>query len=114
MKLNKTLMILFLLTYLLVVESTLSIGGQTSSKDEHGNYIRNEAYKTLKNEIPETIISRVEKEVAPGLRSHILFYEVATPVTHWRYTGNKNGTMMKRPMIAVAGNAISQPFASEF
>ncbi|HRQ50192.1 MAG TPA: hypothetical protein PLR74_06645, partial [Agriterribacter sp.] len=22
------------------------------------------------------------------------FYEVATPVTHYRYTGNKNGTMM--------------------
>jgi prolycopene isomerase len=65
-----------------------------TKKDEHGNYVRGEEYRKLKNEIAETIIARVEREVAPGLRSHILFYEVATPVTHWRYTGNKNGTMM--------------------
>ncbi len=65
-----------------------------TEKDEHGNYIRGEEYKKLKNEIAEIIINRVEKKVAPGLRSHILFYEIATPVTHWRYTGNKNGTMM--------------------
>ena len=65
-----------------------------TQKDENGNYERNEEYKKLKNDIAETIINRVEKEVAPGLRSHILFYDVATPVTHWRYTGNKNGTMM--------------------
>lgn len=65
-----------------------------TEKDQHGNYIRGEAYKKLKNEIAELIIGRVEAEVAPGLRSHILFYEVATPITHHRYTGNKNGTMM--------------------
>jgi phytoene dehydrogenase-like protein len=65
-----------------------------TQKDTNGNFIRGEEYKRLKNEIAEAIISRVEKEIAPGLRAHILFYEVATPVTHWRYTGNKNGTMM--------------------
>ena len=65
-----------------------------TSTDEHGNYVRGEEYRKLKTEIAEAIISRVEQKVAPGLRSHILFYEVATPVTHWRYTGNKNGTMM--------------------
>jgi len=65
-----------------------------TEKDGHGNYIRGEEYVKLKNEIAEIIISRVEEKVAPGLRSHILFYEIATPVTHWRYTGNKNGTMM--------------------
>jgi len=65
-----------------------------TQKDEQGNYVRGEEYKKLKNEIAEIIIKRVEEKVAPGLRSHILFYEVATPVTHWRYTGNKNGTMM--------------------
>ncbi len=68
--------------------------GWLTSQDERGNYIRNEAYKKLKQEIAEVLIDRVEKIVAPGLRSHILFYDVATPVTHWRYTGNKNGTMM--------------------
>lgn len=65
-----------------------------TDKDAGGNYIRNEAYEQLKDEIATIIIDRVEAKVAPGLRSHILFYDVATPVTHWRYTGNKNGTMM--------------------
>lgn len=65
-----------------------------TSTDENGNHIRGEAYRQLKHEIAGQIISRVEEKVAPGLRSHILFFEVATPVTHYRYTGNKNGTMM--------------------
>lgn len=68
--------------------------GWMTERDEHGNYIRNEAYKKLKTDIAEVLIRRVEERLAPGLRSHILFYDVATPVTHWRYTGNKNGTMM--------------------
>lgn len=62
--------------------------------DENGQYVRGEAYKQLKQKIAEVLLERVEQSVAPGLRSHILFYEVATPVTHYRYTGNKNGTMM--------------------
>ncbi|MCW3093624.1 MAG: dependent oxidoreductase [Ferruginibacter sp.] len=65
-----------------------------TEQDEQGNYTRGEAYQNLKTEIAEQIIGRVEERFAPGLRSHILFYEVATPVTHHRYTGNKNGTMM--------------------
>ncbi|MEO7769241.1 MAG: NAD(P)/FAD-dependent oxidoreductase, partial [Ferruginibacter sp.] len=65
-----------------------------TKKDEHGNYSRGEAYQNLKIKIAEQIIGRVEAKIAPNLRSHILFYEVATPITHHRYTGNKNGTMM--------------------
>jgi len=65
-----------------------------TEQDAQGNYTRNEKYKKLKHEIAEALIERVEQSVAPGLRQHILFYDVATPVTHWRYTGNKNGTMM--------------------
>jgi phytoene dehydrogenase-like protein len=63
-------------------------------RDEQGNYVRGEAYKRLKEEIAGILIGRVEKNLGIDLRSHILFYEVATPVTHYRYTGNKNGTMM--------------------
>ncbi len=62
--------------------------------DAGGNRIRGEAYQQLKQEVAEVIINRVQEKIAPDLRAHILFYEVATPVTHWRYTGNKNGTMM--------------------
>lgn len=62
--------------------------------DATGNPVRGDAYLQLKKEVAEVIIGRVQEKIAPGLRAHILFYEVATPVTHWRYTGNKNGTMM--------------------
>ena len=62
--------------------------------DVSGKRVRGKAYQELKKEVAEILITRVEQKLAPTLRSHILFYEVATPVTHWRYTGNKNGTMM--------------------
>jgi phytoene dehydrogenase-like protein len=62
--------------------------------DIFGKRVRGESYQELKKEVAEILIGRVEDKIAPGLRDHILFYEVATPVTHWRYTGNKNGTMM--------------------
>lgn len=65
-----------------------------TTKDEHGNYVRNEAYEKLKTEIGEVLIDRVTKRLSPDLRKHILFYDVASPITHWRYTGNKNGTIM--------------------
>jgi phytoene dehydrogenase-like protein len=62
--------------------------------DADGNYVRGADYTKLKNEIGQAIIRRVEDKLGIDLHSHILFYEVATPVTHWRYTGNRNGTMM--------------------
>ena len=62
--------------------------------DGFGKRVRGPAYQQLKKEVADILIKRVEEKIAPGLRDHILFYEVATPVTHWRYTGNKNGTMM--------------------
>lgn len=60
----------------------------------NGGFIRGEEYVQCKNELAECIIKRIEDTIAPGLRQHILFYEVATPFTHLRYTGNRNGTMM--------------------
>jgi prolycopene isomerase len=65
-----------------------------TEKDSNGNYVRGEEYKKLKNETAEILIRRVEEVLGIELRSHILFYEVATPVTHWRYTGNRNGSIM--------------------
>ena len=62
--------------------------------DAFGKRVRGEAYQQLKKKVADILICRVEEKLAPGLRAHILFYEVATPVTHWRYTGNKNGTIM--------------------
>jgi prolycopene isomerase len=65
-----------------------------TQNDAAGNYITGKAYEQLKEEIAETIIQRVEEKVAPGLRSHILFYDVATPCNPLQVYGNKNGTMM--------------------
>ncbi len=65
-----------------------------TERDEQGKLKRGDAYRDLKQRIADILIERVERAVAPGLRSHILFYDVATPVTHWRYTGNRGGTMM--------------------
>ena len=65
-----------------------------TEKTTNGEYVRGEAYNHFKNQVAEILLQRIEVKVAPNLRSHILFYEVATPFTHLRYTGNKNGTMM--------------------
>lgn len=54
---------------------------------------RGTAYQNLKEKIAVQLIDRVEKAY-PGFKEQILFFEAATPVTHWRYTGNTNGTMM--------------------
>lgn len=62
--------------------------------DEKGNYIRGEKYNALKEEYANILIDRVEEKLIPNLRKHILYCDVATPITHYRYTGNKNGTMM--------------------
>lgn len=59
-----------------------------------GDPERGEAYKALKEKIADELIDRVAYWVAPKLREHILFCEVATPITHWRYTGNRNGSIM--------------------
>lgn len=62
--------------------------------NDQGQYTRTEEYKQLKDDYAQIIFDRIEKEVCPNLRNHILFYEVATPVTYHRYTQNKDGSMM--------------------
>lgn len=55
---------------------------------------RGEEYKSFKQDYADTIIARVEESLGIDIRSHIEVMEVATPITHWRYTGNRNGTIM--------------------
>ena len=63
-------------------------------KDKEGNYIRGEEYIDLKNKLANILIDRVQEKLTPNLRDHIILLDVATPITHQRYTGNKNGSMM--------------------
>ena len=65
-----------------------------TSQDDKGNLMRGEEYKRIKSEYADIILNRVEKELGMDIRSHIEFMDIATPVTHYRYTGNKDGTMM--------------------
>jgi len=65
-----------------------------TDRDDNGNIVRGEEYKKLKRSYADVMINRVEEKLAPGLSKHILYCDVATPITHWRYTGNRNGSMM--------------------
>ncbi len=55
---------------------------------------RGDAYRALKQEFADILVERVDKAFAPGLREHIEVMEAATPVTYWRYTGNRDGSLM--------------------
>lgn len=62
--------------------------------DENGQLKRGEAYKKFKQEYANVLISRVEKKIGHDIRSHIEYCDIATPITHWRYTGNRDGSLM--------------------
>ena len=65
---------------------------------DDGSFIRGSAYKKLKEEYAQILFDRIEERLIPNLRSHIELYDVSTPITLLRYTGNKNGSMMgQRP-----------------
>ncbi|HBD94469.1 MAG: hypothetical protein A2015_06445 [Spirochaetes bacterium GWF1_31_7] len=59
-----------------------------------GEFIRNDEYKKFKKEYADILIDRVCKVLSPKLREHIVFCDVATPITYLRYTGNKDGSIM--------------------
>jgi prolycopene isomerase len=63
-------------------------------KNEKGEYVRTDQYKAIKEAFAQIILDRIEEKICPNLKEHILFYEVATPVTYHRYTLNKDGSMM--------------------
>lgn len=50
-------------------------------------------YRCIKEEFSQKILQQVEAKLIPNLRSHLLFYEGATPLTLERYTGNEKGAM---------------------
>jgi prolycopene isomerase len=64
-----------------------------ATKDPDGNWERGEEYYRVKEEYTRIIFDRVEARY-PGFKEHIVMYDVATPVTHQRYTGNRNGSIM--------------------
>jgi len=62
--------------------------------NDKGEYERGEDYVKLKEEYASIVIDRVAKKMCPNLKKHILFQEVATPITYYRYSHNRDGSMM--------------------
>jgi len=65
-----------------------------TEKDKDGSFIRGEKYKKHKSDFAKALIHRVETELNLNIKDHILFYEVSTPITYYRYTGNRDGSIM--------------------
>lgn len=56
------------------------------------SYRTNPAYLKLKEEAGEKLIQKAEQTI-PGLREAIVYKEVATPLTNYRYTRNPGGSI---------------------
>lgn len=61
---------------------------------DDGSFIRGAAYKKLKDEYAQILFDRIEEHLIPNFRNYIQLYDISTPMTLLRYTGNKNGSMM--------------------
>lgn len=61
---------------------------------------RGKEYRDYKQQFADVIIDRVAKAMSPNLRRHIELLEIATPFTHQRYTGNRDGTIMANKACA--------------
>jgi prolycopene isomerase len=57
-------------------------------------YERGSAYEAFKREYADVLMDRIEAVLVPDLRRHIAFLDIATPITHWRYTNNYQGSIM--------------------
>jgi len=55
---------------------------------------RGPEYKAFKQAYADVLIERTAHAMCPELRAHIELIDIATPLTHQRYTGNKDGTIM--------------------
>jgi phytoene dehydrogenase-like protein len=80
-------------------KGTLTI--YAAARIEHGDFWktgpnreRGEAYRKYKKDYADVLIAHVERALGINLREHIEVCEVATPVTHERYTGNRGGSIM--------------------
>ncbi len=62
--------------------------------DERGHFVRTDAYYKIKEEFAAIILDRIEERLDIDIRSHIEFMDIASPITHWRYSFNRNGSIM--------------------
>jgi len=65
-----------------------------TDRDEKGEFIRGAKYEKIKEDFAQIILERIEKALNTSIRPHIVYMDIATPITHYRYTGNRQGSMM--------------------
>jgi phytoene dehydrogenase-like protein len=65
--------------------------GVTPAEAESGAYRSSAAYAARKREVQDRLVAMAER-VIPRLREAIVFAEVATPLTHTRFTRSSGGT----------------------
>lgn len=63
-------------------------------RTEQPGFKRGPAYEDFKHRYAQALLDRVERDLAPGLGKAVELMDVATPVTHLRYTGNHQGSIM--------------------
>ena len=67
-------------------------------------YRKNPRYNEIKNAAAEILIDRAAA-VIPGLREHIKYCDVSTPLTNYRYTRNPQGAIYGSVSTAVSGSS---------
>ena len=55
---------------------------------------RGPEYKAFKKQYADAVLDRVEATLGIDLRGHIEVLDIATPITHYRYTSNRLGSIM--------------------
>ncbi len=81
-------------TLVLFVQARIEYGDYWKTSGPDDGYQRGPEYKAFKKDYAERVIARVEQITGADIQPHIEILDVATPITHWRYTGNHGGTIM--------------------
>lgn len=56
--------------------------------------VRGDAYRRFKDAYAKILLTRLERMAGCDIRSHMVARSIATPVTYWRYTRNRDGSVM--------------------
>lgn len=78
-------------TVRLSVTANLSYGDRWKTRE---GLARGPEYDAFKNRYADILVDRVARALSPRLSEHVELREIATPVTHLRYTGNRDGSIV--------------------
>lgn len=78
-------------TVRLTVSAPMAYGDRWKTRD---GLVRGPEYQAFKGAYAEVLVERVARALSPRLREHVEVREVATPITHHRYTWNRDGSIV--------------------